>query len=346
MLWIVLPFFIPVPPSFFCFLIITPAFRFSRLLIYLSLSAGLIGYAGCLHRLKTRPLTPSIVQSREICREANAAMEQGRWNEAEKKMERAVKLNPKETDIRRHYAEVLWQQGKHRESLYQLEEGTKISKKEGNENGTLSLSIAEKLLSLGQIDKASRFAQRAIDLVPSEYKGWVLLGKIELNLGENQLLQGKEEQSQKHYQKAASHYYRALALLMPETEETMEILSELALLQSKMKQPQRALAILQNIERHYRPNPQPIGVIRSKAETLLEMGRTDEAMNTYRAAIEMTPDNLDLYVQLTDLQLHYGRLNDARDTMGQILYRDPNHPELARLAEQMKIVQSNRRAGG
>ena len=312
-------------------------------LFCICLLAAIVGNGGCLHRLKTRPLTPSIVQSRELCREANTAMELGHWSEAEKKMERAVKLNPNETDIRRHYAEVLWQLGKHQDSLRQLEEASKISQKEGSEDETLVLSIAEKLLVLGQIDGASRFAKRAIDIAPGRHKGWVLHGKMELSLGDNQMLQGNEEQAHKHFQKAAADYYRALALSAPESNETVEILSELAVLQTKMKQPQRALAIWQTLERQYSPNPQPIFVTRGKAETLLEMEQFDEAVHTYRSAIETTPDNVDLYIELAQVQLRCGRTNDIRYTMDRIHSLVPNHPELARLAEQVKFVQANRR---
>ena len=315
-----------------------------RRLLYIFLFAEIVfGGVGCLHRLRTRPLTPSIVQSRELCREANTAMELGQWDEAEKKMERAVRLNPKETDIRRHYAEILWQQGKHHESLRQLEEATKVSKKEGNEDETLSLSIAEKLLVLGQIEGASRFARRAIDLAPGEYKGWALHGKAELNHGDDQLHRGNPEQAHRHYQKAAADYYRALALLTPESGETEAILSELAGLQAKMKQPQRALAIWQTLERQYRPNPQPVSVIRGKSETLQEMGQIDEAVDTYRGAIETTPENVELYIELTDLQLKHGRFNDARYTMGQISHLAPNHPALARFSEQIRYAQASRR---
>jgi len=313
-----------------------------RQVLTISLLAAIVGCGGCLHRLKTRMITPSIVQSRELCREANSAMELGQWNEAEKKMERAVKLNPKETDIRRHYAEVLWQQGKHQDALRQLDEAIKNSQKEGSEDETLSLSVAEKLLVLGQIDKASRFAKQAIDIAPSGYKGWALHGKMERNLGENQIQQGNEEQALKHYQKAAADYYRALALLTPESSETVEILTELAGLQVKMKQPQQALAIWQTLERQYRPNPQPSFVTRGKAKTLLDMGQPDEAISTYRSAIETAPDNVDLYVELADLQLRYGRVGDARSTMDRIHALVPNHPALARLAEQVKFVQANR----
>ena len=316
---------------------------FRRLLYIFLLAEIVFGCVGCLHRLRTRPLTPGIVQSRELCREANTAMELGQWDEAEKKMERAVRLNPKETDIRRHYAEVLWQRGKYRESLHQLDEATKISKKEGNEDETLNLSIAEKLLALGQTDGASRFAKRAIDLAPGEYKGWALHGKAELLHGDNQFQQGNAEQAHKHYQKAAADYYRALALLVAESEAALEILSELAVLQTKMKQPQRALAIWQTLERQYRPNPQPVSVIRGKSETLQEMGRINEAVNTYWTAIETMPDNVELYVELTQLQLKYGRLNDARYTMDRINRLVPNHPALARLSEQVQYMQAARR---
>ena len=296
----------------------------------------LVALVGCngLQRLKTRPLTPSIVQSRELTREANTAMELDQWDEAERKMERAVRLNPKEIDIRRHYAEVLWQRGKYQESLQQLDEATKLSKKDGHEDETLILSIAEKLLALGQLEKASQFARRAIDLAPNGYKGWALHAKTELNLGENQSLLGNDEHAHRHYQKAAADYYRALALLDPEATATTEILSELAALQTKMKQPQRALAIWQTLERQYRPNPQPNSVTRGKAETLLQMGRIDEAASTYWAAIETTPSNIELYVELADLQLKNGRTSDARYTMDRIHYLAPNHPALARLRPQ------------
>ena len=317
-----------------------------RRLLHLFLFAALIaGCGGCVHRLKTRPVTPGIVQSRELCHEANTAMELGQWSEAEKRMERAVKLNPTEIDIRRHYAEVLWRQGKYRESLHQLDEATKIGATEGNEDETLSLSIAEKLLILGQIDEASRFAKRAIDIAPCGYKGWALHGKTERSRGEDQLQQGNTDQAHRYYQQAATDYYRALSLLGPESSETLEILSELAVLQTKMRQPQQALAIWQTLERQYRPNPQPILVTRGKAATLLEMGRIDEAANTYWAAIETTPDSVELYAELASLQLRCGRLNDARYTMDRIHRLAPNHSALVQLAEQMKFAQTNRRDG-
>lgn len=312
----------------------------SRLLLSaLILGAALVGCAGCSYRMKTRPLTPNIVHSREICREANTAMELGRWNEAEKKLEKAVKLNPKEVYIRRHYAEVLWQQKKHQESLKQLEDAIQISRKEGNEDGTLCISVAEKYLDLGLWDAADRFVIRAINAAPQEYKCWTLRAKMENILAEKSAKQGKDKESLQYSHKAMSDYYRALALVAPESEEMRQISTELGTLQMKLQQPQKALAIWQNLEQHYLPNPLPIALLQKKSETLLQLGRTEEAFNVYRKEIEAFPERSEFYVELAETQLHCGRTNDALNTIQMIQNSFPEHDSVAQLREKANSLQ-------
>ncbi len=295
-----------------------------------------------MHRLRTRPLTPSIVQSREICREANAAMEQGDWQEAEKKLAKAMRLNPKDADIRRHYAEVLWQLGQQQESIRQLNEASKLSRKETREDPAISISLAEKMLNTQQIEQADHFSRRATELGPKESKAWALHGKVQSILGEEQSRSGGRERAIPFYEKAMFDYYRALSLTAPGSLQNRELLVELAGVQMRMGQAERALATWQSLERLYLPSPRPVLVLRGKAETLVALNRIEDAIEMFNLAIEQAPNDLDLLMPLADLQLRNGQIAEAALTTNRIRSLAPNHPFAIALAQQIEAMRRGR----
>lgn len=305
------------------------------LLLLILLGTALCGSGGCLYRLKNKPLTYNIVQSREISREAHTAREKGQLEDAEKKLERAVKLNPKDPEIRRHYADVLWERGKRQQSFQQLQEATKIGIKEKNESGGVYVSHAEKLFFTNRIDEAAKAIAKAIELSPRDYLAWALHGKIQTVLGNAAILEGRSDSSETHLHQAVSDYYRALALGPSDSDEMKELLAELAELQMQLNQPQRALTVWQNLERQYYPHPQPTAYLCGKAKTLLALGRGDEAMELFRLAIERRPEEADLYVHLAEVQVQLALHDQAMETIIQLESITPNHPEIPRLAREL-----------
>ena len=307
------------------------------LLIITVLSGG-----GCLHRLTTRPITPNIVHSREITREASTAMEMRQWSEARKKLETAVKLNPKDADIRRNYSEVLWQMDKKSESLEQLNAAIKIRENENNPDGSLQILLAEKLLQLNNIQAAEKAASRATDLLPKDYRGWVLHGRTQSAQGYGCQIQGKVEQANGFYHRASLDYYRGLALVPSGSGQNREFLAELATVQMRMQQPQRALSSWQNLERLYMTEPAPIDVIYGKAETYATLKRWDDAASTYRVALEREPGNPVHYLRVAQMLASSERFMEASSMLAKARELAPSRPEIPAILQQIEIAQTDR----
>ena len=314
-------------------------FMFRSLPIILAIFAVLSG-GGCLHRLTTRPITPSIIQSREITREASAAMELQQWDEARKKLETALKLNPKDADIRRQYAELLWQMDKKNESLQQLHAAIKIRETEENPDGSLQISLAEKLLQLGDIQAAEQAADRAIDLLPKDHRSWVLHGRTQSAIGYDNQIQGRIELANSFYHRASLDYYRGLALVPNGSGQSKEFLAELATVQMRMKQPQQALASWQNLERLYMTEPAPIAIIYGKAETFAALKRWDDAIDSYRVALEREPGNPTHYLRLAHVLANSERFAEANSMLAKVRQLSPTHPEIPAIRQQIEVAQT------
>ncbi|MGL6226694.1 MAG: tetratricopeptide repeat protein [Thermoguttaceae bacterium] len=313
--------------------------RFVPILLLLLVLGFLPSNTGCLNRLKTRPLTPSIIISREMCREAIAAMEQNSWDDAEKKLSKAVRLNPKEPEIRGHFGEVLWQLGKYEDAVYQLKEARELSRKEGAEEAVFSISLGEKYLILNRLPDANEAALRAVAIQPRESRSWALLAKIQALMGAEEMRVNGYDAAFPHYRQAVADYYRALSLLSPYSEQTRDWLRELAEIQLRIQQPQRALATWQHLERLYQPGPQPFYVLRGKAHALTALNRFDDALLTYEAAIALIPDDLDVLLPYARLQVQAGQIGGAMTTLQRIRSIDPNNPGIEGLAQQIESLK-------
>ena len=251
--------------------------------------------SGCSLGKPFRPMTPSQIISAEQSRVASAAMEKGNWEEAEKKFEEAVKLNKKDAELRRHYAEALWTRGKHRESLEQLNEAAKRS------NGTdasLEISFAEKYLFLGDLSRAYGHANRAVRCDPKEYRSWALRGKATWSLAERQMGQGSVEETAKAFDQARNDYYRALSL----SPSNRNILLELASLQMRRNEPEYALATWQNLQELYPLGSEPTYVLQGKADAYLAMDRTVDAAACLLIAQQRFPNDPGILERLRQLE--------------------------------------------
>jgi tetratricopeptide (TPR) repeat protein len=211
-------------------------------------------------------------------------MEQGDFAEAEKRLEEAVKLNKKDIDHHRHYAEALWQRGKYEESLRQLNEAVKWG---GNNDASLHLSLAEKLIMMDQPSTAYRHAESAMRLVPQEYKGWALRGKAGWLLASKQRNSDSPEKVKQYLFQSRNDYYRALSL----SPNNKEILPELAAVQMICSQPEHALATWQNLQELFPKGSEPTDLLRGKAEAFIALHRFDEAIHCLETARRQEPQH-------------------------------------------------------
>ncbi|MDR3196795.1 MAG: tetratricopeptide repeat protein [Planctomycetaceae bacterium] len=243
----------------------------------------LLFLSGCHWGKALKPITPTQILSSERSRLGIAAMERGDLAEAEKRLEEAVKLNKKDVDHRRHYAEALWQRGKYQDALQQLDEAVKRG---GVNDTSLHLSLAEKHLMLNHLPTAYRHADAAVRLAPKEYKGWALRGKAGWLLAADQESADSPEKIQQYLAQAKNDYYRALSF----SPNNRELLPELAAIQMICRQPEHSLATWQHLQDLFPKDSEPADLLRGKAEVLIALQRFDEAIQCLNTARLREPE--------------------------------------------------------
>jgi len=202
------------------------------------------------------------------------ALELGNLAEAEKQLENAVRYNRNDINYRRHYADVLWQQGKHQEALHQLDEALKRG---GQNNATLHISLAEKYLAIREHATAHRHADEAVRLDPQGYRGWALRGRAKHFQAIQQA--GYVEHTMAILHQAREDYLRAVSL----SPNNRELLAELATIQMNCGQPEQALATWLTLQGLYPQGSEPDNVLIGKTETLTVLRRFDEAESNLTA---------------------------------------------------------------
>ena len=213
-------------------------------------------------------MSPSQMLGSKQSRLGIAALERGNLSEAEKRLEDAVKLNKNDVDHRRHYAEVLWQQGKQQEALQQLNEAVKRG---GQNSASLHISLAEKYLVIQQYATAYRHADEAVQLDARDAQGWRLRGRAKRLQVVHQT--GKPEYASTMLRQARDDYLRAVSL----SPNDGDLLMELAAVQMECGQYEQALATWQTVQNCYSQGGEPAEVLVGKAETLMALRRFDEA---------------------------------------------------------------------
>jgi len=226
----------------------------------------LVTAIGCQLNRTLAPL--ALGPSSERGRLGIAALERGDLNEAERRLEDAVRLNKNDINHRRYYAEVLWQQGKHQEALQQLDEAIKRG---GQNSDALYISLAEKYLVLREYTTAHRYADEAVRLNPQDARCWALRGRAKRLQSIHQA--GYAEHSAEMLRQAREDYLQAVSL----SPSDRELLAELAAIQMSCGQPEQALATWLTIQSLYSQNSEPTEVLIGKTETLLALRRFDEA---------------------------------------------------------------------
>ena len=234
-----------------------------RLVIICILSMFILG---CQLNRSFTPMSPRHFFGSEQSRQGIVALEQGHLSEAEKLLEDAVKWNKNDINHRRHYAEVLWQQGRHNDALQQLDEAVRRG---GQNSASLHISIAEKRLELNEFQTAYQHADSAVNLEPQNYRSWALRGrakKVEAHHAEH------NEHTLAMLNEAHEDYLRAISL----SPGHAGLLSELASIQMNCGQPEQALATWLTLQNLYPQGAEPMEVMLGKMETLTALNRLDE----------------------------------------------------------------------
>ena len=234
----------------------------------------LLAAGGCCLNRSFTPISPSQFLGSEHSRKGIAALERGDLTEAEKRLEDAIKYNKNDINHRRYYAEVLWQQGKHQESLQQLSEAVQRG---GQSDASLHLSLAAKCLAIRDYTSAYRYADEAVRLDSRDAQSWALRGRT-MRLQAIQMA-GHAEEVSKMFHQSREDYLRAVSL----SPNDRELLAELAAVQMDCGQPERAWATWLSLQNMYPQGGEPAEVLLGKTETLMALQRFDEVQSNLLA---------------------------------------------------------------
>ena len=233
-----------------------------------------ISSAGCRLVPRNGPAPEQVAEARRLSNLGLSASDAGDLLRAEGLLEQAVDHCPTDVDSRKHYAGVLWDRGEKMEAVHQI--GKALSLSPGDID--LCLEGGEMYLQLGLLDDAERLAKEAVASAPRSSEAWQLLGQVNL-------ARGKPVD-------ALADFQHSLAF----QPDSRDVLRQTAEVYRQLDRPKRALATLAILEETYGPNQVPADVLALEGLAQESLGRREDAVESYRAAIskgDAPPETVD-----------------------------------------------------
>jgi len=250
-----------------------------------------------------RPVSHSLALSRQFCQLGVAAIERNQWAEAERFLSQAVQACPEDSEARRYWAEVLWQQGDRAAAAAQLEQLSRLRQADV----ALHVRLAEMRMELGQLGLAEHAAQHAIDLDPKSSAAWAARARLMRSAGRTR--------------QALADYHRALGL----APEDQAIAWQIAELYRQLGKPQRALAALNSLAGTYTPGEEPQRLFYEQGLAYTALGRYDDAVESLSRAAIRTGPTAEILFRLAEAEHLAGRADRAAAAAREALALDPRH---------------------
>lgn len=263
-----------------------------------------------------QPVSKQEAASRQLSQNGISLLDQGKWDEGEKKLAAAIKACPDDPEPHRHYAEALWHKGDKTGALAQMLEAIRLN----GDDPQLMVRAGEMSLDLGHTDEAGKLADQAIGLNPRLNAAWTLRGQVAE-------LQGLMDDALADFSRALQYQH--------DDKRTLFLLAELYRQQGR---PDRALSTLETLRDCFAPGEEPQQVLVLEGLAFAALHRYDDAAETYVVALSRDPQSLELHDRLAEAQLLGGRPRDAAGTVYQALAIDPNHAPTRALAERVDLA--------
>ena len=245
-------------------------------------------------------------------------MDRGDWLAAEDLLSQAVQLSPLDADAHRRYAETLWHRGAAQEAIAQLEEAARLAP----DDPQIAVRAGEIYLASGQMDRARKEANRALDLDPKLAAAWALRGHTSEAIG--------------GLKAALADYQRSLGY----QADDRQVLLAVAEIYRQLNEPERALTSLHALGDSYPPSEEPQQLLYLEGLALAALGRYDDAVARYTLAGERGGPTAEILFRLAEAELLAGRGVHAHIAAKQALVLDPNHAAAQALVNRLEVAQS------
>jgi len=265
----------------------------------------------CLWRMQN-PVSKSVVESRQLVQQGVNAFERHDLAEAERLGSQAVRACPDDPQAHRYYADVLWEQGRPKEAIAQIE--TSLGK--GGDDADTRLRAAEMRLLTRDYEGALADVRRVIDVDPKSAPGWAMKGRILRERGD--------------LQAALADTQRSLTF----EPRRREVLRQSADLYAALQQPNRALCSLQALADTYAPGEEPQELFVAQGYAYAALNRSYEAAKSLRSACERGPASTDLLLALAGAETSAGQSVEAYRTAQQAAALAPDDPRCQSMLHQ------------
>jgi len=257
-------------------------------------------------------------------------------------LEQAARLEPFNPDHELALGRIYFETGNTQKAIQALEQASRIAP----ELPDTWLMLAQAQLAAGELVQAALSADRAIDRSANPTKAWLVRGEIDLQTNNPQEAQRRAQAVIQRQPGESEAYYllaRALGAIgkpsealtviergIPLADLPLPLLLERARLLRQAKGLEPALETLRGLAEHYPEEPTVLALL---AETLVEAGRSEAAIQSARMALQADRGKLDLEQHT---YLHYlvgrqlrraGQLDQAVYHLNEAVQQAPDHLE-------------------
>ena len=257
--------------------------------------------------------TSEVTAARELSRQGVAALEAGQPQQAEELLKKSLAASPDDASSRRYMAETLWRRGAGDDAIVQIGEAVRLDPT----NATLAVRAGEMYLAVGRRDAAEKQAERAIRLDPTMAGAWALRGRCFNKMNQPG--------------RALADLERAVEL----APDRSDLLLEVASVYRQGGQNTRCLTAIYHLLDTYPSGEEPQSVLVMQGQTLMDLGRPQQATDAFLAAVQHGPPSADLYFYLAQSYSAAGRTNEASAAAQQALAINGAHEPSRQLLTQL-----------
>jgi tetratricopeptide (TPR) repeat protein len=265
-----------------------------------------------------RSLTQNVVDARQASLVGMDAMQQGRWEEAERIFSNAIKACPVDERARGCYAETLWRRGACEQAVAHMQEAVKLSESDPQR----LVQLGEMHLALGQFDAAAQCAEEATAKNCRLSAAWALRGDVDVARG--------------RLDEALATYHRSIAYHTHQPRVQLAM----ANIYQRQQRPQRALSTLETLAEQYPPGEVPAHVYAAEGRCLKQLERYQDAVEMFAQAVRQGTPAPELLVELADAQFQAGDTFAASASLDSALAMAPDHPAGLQLKAALDARQS------
>jgi tetratricopeptide (TPR) repeat protein len=271
-----------------------------RFTILAALTVSVTG--GCALAGRRVPAVQSVA-GRDLSLQGMAAMEMGHWERAETLFRESIELSPADADARRYLAEALWRRGAAKEAIEQIEAAVAADAADA----ALAVRAGELQLAVGGREQALARAEQAIRLDPKLPAAWALRGRAFWQLNRTE--------------RALADFHRALEF----GPQDPDLLMDVATLYRQIGQPVRSLSTLHRLLDACSPGQEPQQALYLQGLALADLDRPQPALDSFLAASQRGPSNVELLYQLARAHAAIGDHASASAALEQALAQDASH---------------------